>query len=456
MADATGAADGPADGATYESDFSFRKMKLAAIVLMAHMFGSNLIAFTALALINVQITGEFGWTQTQYALTSTAMLWAVSVSLPLWGFIMDRIGVRLPLMIGTLGVACTLLALSRITALWQFYLCFFLLGSFGCTQMGYTKVIGALFTQHRGKAMALLGVESTLAGAMIPQIANWLISDHGWRTLFMVDGLVVVVLAVVVYFNLDEPGEINSDRNLLRFRKASKAAAPKPILPGLEAKQVFTSRVYWFILLATMIGSGPRTGMTPSLVPMLLEKGFRASDAAWYLSTITLLAPIGSLVAGFALDKVQDARIAIPFKACTFAGLLCFALASSQFGGWNLLIMAILFSGFSYGTAVPIGSYLHIRFFGLKAFAFYYGFETAFLAFMIGGAAPIVTVLRESSGSYASAYLVMLVCLAFGTILYALLGPYRFAANIGAVPIAAPPPAEPSAAPPAPGAIAAR
>ncbi len=35
-----------------------------------------------------------------------------------------------------------------------------LLGAFGSTGLGYTKIIGTLLMRHRGKALALRGAES--------------------------------------------------------------------------------------------------------------------------------------------------------------------------------------------------------------------------------------------------------------------------------------------------------
>jgi MFS family permease len=433
MAEPAVAAQG--DGARYESDFSFRKIKLATIITLANMFATSLLPFGAITLVNMPMTKEFGWTQSQYGLAMTALMWCGAVTLPFYGRFMDRIGVRLPIILGTIGVGLSTIALGFIQgSLWEFYLCFALLGIFGSTGIGYTKIVSALFTQHRGKAMALLGVESTLAGAGIPPLLNWLLTDFGWRGMFIICGCIILALLPVIYFTFDEPGEINSERRL--FKPKTKARVDRSAtLEGLNEKQILRDRVFWLIVIATIIGTAPRTGLMPSLVPMLLEKGFTQGDAVTYMSITTLIAPLGTLVGGWAVDRVNDSRIAIPFKLISFVGLFFFTMVTASFGGWYLLAIAVGMGGFAFGTARPIGTYMHVRFFGLKAFGFYHGFENMFLAFAMGCAPPIVGYLRDSSGSYTSGYVVMLVCLAFGTILYWVLGPYRYAADIGAVPL---------------------
>ncbi|MBN8832493.1 MAG: MFS transporter [Sphingomonadales bacterium] len=432
------AASGPGPEPRYESDFSFRKIKLATIITIANMFATSLLPFGALTLINVPMTREFGWSQTEFAWAMTSLMWFGACTAPIFGRIADTFGVRLPLILGTVGVALVTLSLGYISSLWQFYVAFGLLGVFGSSAIGYTKVISALFTQHRGKAMALLGVESTLAGAGIPYLLNWLITDFGWRHMFVICACIIFALLPVIYMTLDEPGEIRSDRRLFRKRPAALDNPSHPQnLDGLTVPQILRDKVFWLIVVATIIGSAPRSGMAPSLVPMLMEKGFTQADAVNYMMINTIIAPIGTLIGGWAVDRVNDSRIAIPFKFISFLGLFFFMMTTASFGGWPLLAIAVGLGGFSYGTARPIGTYLHIRFFGLKAFGFYHGFESAFLAFAMGCAAPLVGYLRESSGSYMSSYYVMLVSLLGGTILYWVLGPYRYAANIGAVPLPA-------------------
>jgi sugar phosphate permease len=432
MSQAGAAAEQP----QYESDLSFRKIKLATIISVTNLFASSLLAFGALTLVNVPLTTEFGWTQQQYSWATTSMLWCGSAAMPVYGHFVDRIGVRPVIILGTVAVGFCTFAMGFMTgALWQFYLLYGLLGLFGGTAMAYTKVIGALFTQHRGKAMALLGVESTLAAAALPPLLNWLITDYGWREMFIACGCVIFVLAPVVYFTLDEPGEIGSERKLFKRREQAERPNENENLPGLTASQVMRNRVYWLIVLATIVGTAPRTGMMPFLVPMMQEKGFTQADAATYMSVAALIMPAGTVIAGWALDRFNTARVAVPFQVVSFAGLFAFLLVTASYGGWPLLGVAIACGGFAFGTARPVGSYLHIRFFGLKAFGFYYGFENAFLAIAMGAAPPAVAALRVSSGSYTSSYTVMLVALAIGASIYWILGPYRYPANIGAVPV---------------------
>jgi len=136
-----------------ESDFSPRKLKVAAGILVGQSFGTSILPYSAMMLMLMPLTHEFGWTAAQFSWAVTALFVAGAVSLWPIGRIADKVGVRPVLLIGTIMVGLVTLGMSFQTAsLWQFYAYYALLGIFGSTGVTYTKVVAALFTEHRGKA----------------------------------------------------------------------------------------------------------------------------------------------------------------------------------------------------------------------------------------------------------------------------------------------------------------
>ena len=191
-----------------ESDFSVRKMKIGGAILLGQMFASSLLPMMALTLVFVPITTEFKWTPTQFGYATTALMWCGGLVGPLLGYLVDRTGVRLMIIGGTVMVGLITIAISFTQELWHFYLGFGLLGLFGTTAIGYAKVLTALFTQHRGKALALFGLESSLAAAFLPQLIQSLVERFGWSGLFVIMGLTIIALVPLLYFTLEEPGVV--------------------------------------------------------------------------------------------------------------------------------------------------------------------------------------------------------------------------------------------------------
>ena len=140
--------------ATVESDFSVRKLRIAGVCLMGQLFGSSMLLIGPLSMLMLPMTKEFGWSRSQFSYSTSAVMWAGALALPIVGRLIDRRGVRPVVLTGTCLLGLLSLTLARQTAsLWLFYLLYALVGVFGAIAVGYGKIMGALFTQHRGKAM---------------------------------------------------------------------------------------------------------------------------------------------------------------------------------------------------------------------------------------------------------------------------------------------------------------
>jgi MFS family permease len=268
-----------------ESDFSLRKMKIAGAVLLGQMFASSLLPMMALTLVYLPLTTEFGWTQTQFGYATTALMWCGGLVGPLLGYLVDRTGVRLMIIGGTVMVGLITIAISLTRELWHFYLGFGLLGLFGTTAIGYAKVLTALFTQHRGKALALFGLESSLAAAFLPQLIQSLLERFGWRGLFVIMGLTIIALVPLLYFALEEPGTVGGSRRLfVRERAALRPPERLPELEGLTAREVFRTSTYWLIIVAmlcvhALLGGVLRRPRTPLRRPWRAHAAVRGRGA---------------------------------------------------------------------------------------------------------------------------------------------------------------------------------
>ena len=430
-----------------ESDFSLRKMKIAGAVLLGQMFATSLLPMMALTLVFVPITTEFKWTPTQFGYATTALMWCGGLVGPLLGYLVDRTGVRLMIIGGTVMVGLITIAISFTQELWHFCLGFGLLGFFGTTAIGYAKVLTALFTQHRGKALALFGLESSLAAAFLPQLIRSLTEHFGWRGLFVIMGLTILALVPLLYFTLEEPGVAGGSRRLFGRKQgaASLPAAAVPELEGLTAREVFRTSTYWLIVAAILFAAVPGNGLLTFLVPVLGERGFTPANAATYLSVFTLAGAVGTIVGGFILDRIDTAKVSVPFTLCSVASFIILAQISANHGGVTLLYVAAALFGFSFGAHRPMGQFFHTRFFGLRSFTTVLAVQMALMALLFGVAAPVTGRIREATGSYDIVIWATVVGLAISALIYLVLGPYRFAKHLGVVsqPQARPEPVKP-------------
>ena len=423
-----------------ESDFSFRKLKIATTCLIGITFASSVLPWSALSLLMLPMTKEFGWSRTEFSLALTVMLWSGGFSVAFFGHLTDKIGVRKVVLTGSVVVGLAALAGAFQTgALWQFYLLFGVFGAVGCSRSGYQKVIGALFGKHRGKALAMFGVESTLAMAVLPPLTLFLLDKFGWRGLFLAFGVIILSMVPLIYFTLEEPGVVGGLPSLPSLGRPRGGAAPKqdrlgpPVLEGRTLREVLRDRTFWFIVAGTILTMAPIAGMGPHMVAAIVDKGFTRADAVWILSLTTLIGSLGTLAGGYFVDKIHSAKVKVPFQGIQALGALCLAACTSVFGGIPLLVASGVLQGFAQGGARPMSTYFQTRFFGLRAFTSVYGVQLALMDFSLGLSPLFVGYMYDRTGSYNIPLYVIVAATALAAPIFYFLGRYRYSVDVGSV-----------------------
>ena len=181
---------------------------------------------------------------------------------------------------------------------------------------------------------------------------------------------------------------------------------------------MFRTSTYWLIIAAILFAAVPGNGLMTFLVPVLGERGFTPANAATYLSVFTMVSAIGTIVGGFILDRIDTAKVSVPFTLCSVASFIILARISADHGGLMMLYVAAALFGFSFGAHRPMGQYFHTRFFGLRSFATVFAVQMALMALLFGIAAPVTGRIREATGSYDVVIWATVVGLAISALLY--------------------------------------
>ncbi len=398
--------------------------------LLGTLLGSNFLTVSAVGIVMATMTSELGWSRAGISGAITVMLMLGAIMTALWGRLIDRVGIRWIVVVGTVFVGLFTLSLTVTThSLPQFYAVFAGLGFAGSTAVGYTKAIGVMFTRNRGKALALFGMESTLVGAISPQIIFQLEKHFGWRGMFLDLGLLMIAVAITLIFLLDAP--------VLRVKPAPRAGAPRDVslMPGVTASVALRSPNFWLVNVASMTGNITATGLLPHLVPLALSRGLSPQAAVTALTVHTLAIPCGQFCGGVLLDRVDTARIAVPFAVIALAGLLI--LSSTHGGplGVAVLLGGVGMLGFGNGAKRSMNTYFFTRYYGLRALAELSGLSLAISSLVLAPAPLVFGLIFDRTHSYDGALWVLGIGLVIANLLYLFLGPYRFPADVGAAPL---------------------
>jgi MFS family permease len=360
---------------------------------------------------------EFGWDRASISAAGGLAAISSAIAIPLVGWLIDRWGVR-PILLPVIVLSASSIALLALTpdSIPVFMLLFAVTGLLGAGQgpLGYAKCVSAWFDEKRGLALGVTMSGIGIGAALVPQYAQWLIGNFGWRMAYVGLGLLTLMVAFpAVLLFLSEPARVTSRSPI------APAEASERRLPDLEVREALAKPQFWLMAFALMLVSTVTQGMVVHTVPLLTDKGFSPEAAAALMIAVGLSTMAGRLLSGYLVD-----RIFAPFVAAFFFMLPCLGIylldsALSPVAG-------IISLGLASGTEIDMIGFFTSRYFGMKRFGQLYGY--LFASFVVGSAfGPYLmglSFVRLHSYEPALGTFGVFMLLASGVILS--LGPYRY------------------------------
>jgi len=214
---------------------------LALGVIIAYIDRTNL----SIALASPEFKAFFQLTDTQRGLVSSAFFWSYTALQIPAGFVVDRYGVRIPLAIGLLLWCAVSAATAASGALWHLVALRMLLGV-GESMLfpaGLLWIRSHVEEYQRGLATGIFVSGSKWGPAIAAQAGAWLIVHYGWRSMFLVMGLVgsVWVIPWLLLSRESEPPQAAMDAR-------KKQPARQPDVPLLD---LLRTRAMWATLIGT-------------------------------------------------------------------------------------------------------------------------------------------------------------------------------------------------------------
>jgi MFS family permease len=348
-----------------------------------------------------------------------------SVSSPLAGRLADRFGARSVILLSSVIFALLLVSSHLLSPkLWDFYVFYGLLGFVGSgpAPIPYVKVISRWFDRRRGLALGLTMFGIGSGAILMPALAQRLIAMLGWRSTYMVIGLLVLVVSVpvVAFFLKESPEEMGLlPDGVIGARQAAERQTPREGLAWSDARR---SKAFWLMVGAIFLVGASVHGCVVHLVPLLSDQGVSSNRVALATSLLGSALLIGRVGSGYLLDRFFAPRVAL----CLFGAAACGIALLRMGAASGLVLLAVFLIGLGMGSEVDIIAYLVSRYFGLRAFGEVYGY--AFASYVLAGAfGPWLMGLGfDRSGSYGSVLVGFFLATLLAVVLMTRLGPYRF------------------------------
>jgi MFS family permease len=310
----------------------------------------------------------FGWSRAQISFGLTVQCIVSAIFCVPIGIVIDRIGPRRVALVGILTMSGAFALIGTATGATPNWLLLWVgvaLGGLGVQAPIWTSAVATRFEVSRGLAFAVTLCGASVAAAIFPVMATWLIELYGWRQAFIVLGAAWAAFVFPLLFLFFRSAR---DRNMKQVE--ATAATPAQPLTGVTLAEGLRSPTLYKLLLAGGIVAFTVIGAMVHFVPILKGAGASPLAAAGVASRIGVFAIVGRLGTGFLLDRfpghiVGGTVVLLPIVA---ALLLLFdgATPVSQ-------MIAAAALGFTVGSEVDVVAFLASKHFGLKNFGALYG-----------------------------------------------------------------------------------
>lgn len=365
------------------------------------------------------LSDEFGWSRAAISGAFSLRTEMGGAEAPIIGYLVDRLGSRLMLLVGIALVGTGFILMSQIQAIWQLYTTVAVIAvGMGATggAVAYTA-IAHWFVKKRGRATAIVTLGGGSGGLMVLALSA-LIDAYGWRTALLTVGAVQIALCVPLALLVRERPEDmgllpDGERPAVAEETSPRAldggagvAKPKATASihqqGLTMGQVLRTRPFWILGISmALAGLGSQGLVVHQIAYMKNSVNLSADTAAQIATAMTMVSLLGRLAFGYLADFVDKRKLLAAAYLLMAAGTLVMAQARSA---WQLLFYLALFSP-GWGASIAVRPVLQAEHFGVRSFAGIQG-----LLFMLSSVGSVtgpifVGGVFDATGDYRPAFL---------------------------------------------------
>ena len=291
------------------------------------------------------VRAEFNLSYTQSAFVVSAFMLSNAFSQLPAGFLADRIGTRVLVTVGILGVAIAgiLVGLSQTYVMMLVFLMLMGLAGGGYHPAATPMISSAVEPNQRGRALGFHLIGGNAAYFLTPVIAGAIASANifglGWRGVFLVLAVPTALFGIFFHYFMGRRPDLNSS-GMAKKNNGDEA----PLAPG------HVRRLISFLIL-TVLGGG--LGMSiMAFLPLYVIDRFGATEqvAASILSIIWSSGLWSGPVGGYLSDRIG--RVPVIVATGLASAVFIYML---NFAPWAIGFMVVLlFIGISNSMRMPV------------------------------------------------------------------------------------------------------
>lgn len=325
-----------------------------------------------------------------------------AAAMPTVGRALDRFGARRTTAVIGVVFAAALFLLSGATGVVLLTIGFvgIRLAGQGALGLAASTTVSRWFVRRRGLVLGLLNAVSAAAISLTPVLLTALLPSLGWRRVWAVEAVVVLLVVVpVAWFGLrDRPSDLgqspDGDHRVVR--------ATEPVAEwGATRAEALRTPFFWVVAAAAAASGMLATAVAFHQIDLLGERGFSAAQAAANFVPQTVAGLLGALLVGVVVDRARSSAVlAAPML------LLAGGLVSAVFvtPGWSGIGFGVVL-GAAGGSLRTAEAALLPKVFGTLHLGAMRGLITSVAVGSTAFGPVLFAVVRESTGGYSAALL---------------------------------------------------
>ena len=391
----------------------------AVVGVIVLLFAGLIYAWSVLV---TPISQEFtNWSNTSLSLTFTICMIFFCLGGLIGGLLQKKIDVKINVWLAAVLFLIGFFISSKSQNIVTLYVGYGVLAGFA-SGLAYNSVMSTMskwFLDKQGLISGILLMGFGLGSFIIGKIyqAYTPTDIGGWRTSFMIFGIILVIVLGIGGFFFVKPGDdFVPPVSASKGKEKNSNKINKELVIDVNSVQMVKRPSFWFYFVwATLLGAaGLALISQASGIAGEVGKGVSASTIATVVGLISICNGIGRVIYGGMFDKLGRFKTMMTVVVVFFisALLLIIAFKSKSFG---ILIVGFMLCGASYGGITSTNSAFINSFYGATNYPVNFSIINLNLIIASFGS-TIAGALYDSSGSYLSTIFMMIGAIALSFI----------------------------------------
>lgn len=374
-------------------------------------------AWYSFSVFFVALLREFDWSRSVTAGAFSLFIILHSLVGPFVGYMVDRLGPRRVIVLGSLLLGVGLFLCSLIRAWWQFYLFFGIITAVGVGSIGWVPnltIIQQWFKEKRGLPVGIVSSGIGIGILICVPAIQYLITRIGWRMTYRIMSVGIPLITVSMAAALLRRSPQRTQ--ILDIQKGiSPAAIRDPSFIDEEGvshswtvRQAISTKQFWLLVFSFLIGNMITHSILTHHVAFFVDQGLETQFASYVVGMVGLVSMGGKILWGTLSDRIGREKtytIGISCAACGMVVLILFNL----FHFPSLTYFYALFFGMGYAATAALPPLVTADFFEGRSFGGIFG--SLMMLIGVGGAfgAWLAGFLFDRVGSYLPLFIIIIV-----------------------------------------------